>query len=196
MPKVGMKEVRQQQVIEATMRCIVKKGLSQMSMKDIAVEAGVSTGIIYHYFKNKEDLLLQVLKESFRKSHERVMDTVEPLRQSREKLLKHLENINAVPKENPDFYIVLLNYLGQAPHNPEIHKIVTKFLSNLTSYANRYLSTDLTGGTFADVRLWHLPTILLALGMGLGIMWTLDRNSFSIEEMDVSLKDLISRYID
>ena len=108
MPKLGMELIRKEQVIKATERCIIEKGLSNMSIKDIASKANVSTGIIYHYFKNKEDLLLQVIKESFGKSHKKVMETVEPLNSFSDKLNKHIENINAVPKENPDFYSVLL----------------------------------------------------------------------------------------
>ena len=61
MPKIGMEEIRKDQVIKATERCIVEKGYSNMSVKDISAEASVSTGIIYHYFNNKEDLLLQVI---------------------------------------------------------------------------------------------------------------------------------------
>ncbi len=89
MPKVGMREIRQEQVIEATKRCIVKKGLSNMSIEDIAEEAEISSGVIYHYFKNKEEVLLKVLKKSFQQSHEHVMKSVEPLFNPKEKLFKH-----------------------------------------------------------------------------------------------------------
>jgi AcrR family transcriptional regulator len=85
MPKLEMEDIRKEQVIEAAKNCIISKGLSNLSMKDISEEASVSTGIIYHYFKSKEDLLMQVLKTSFRQSHEKVMETVEPLQKPEEK---------------------------------------------------------------------------------------------------------------
>ncbi|WP_240613612.1 TetR/AcrR family transcriptional regulator [Pueribacillus theae] len=191
MPKVGMEDIRKGQVIEAAKKCIVDKGLSNLSMKDIAKEAEVSTGIIYHYFKNKEDVLLQVLKESFRSSHEQVMETVEPLETPEEKLTKHLENINSVPKENPDFYLLLMNYLGEAKHHPEIKKIVVKFFRNLKTYIEEYLGKDLK----SDARMKHLPIMIYALGLGLGIMWTMDNQFYDIEEMETSIKDLIFSYV-
>ena len=187
-----MEEIRKEQIIEATERCIIEKGFSNLSVKDIASEAEVSTGIIYHYFKNKEDLLLQVIKESFRKSHERVMETVEPLKSNREKLFKHIENINAVPSDNPDFYAVLLNYLGQAGNNAEINKIIAKFLRNLRSYVDRYLTAGVAEGVFKPEQAKHLSAMVIGLGMGLGIQWTIDPESYNIDEIGNSFKELIS----
>lgn len=186
-----MEEIRKEQVIQAAKTCIVEKGISNMSIKDIAGEAKVSTGIIYHYFKNKEDVLLQVLKESFRKSHEQVMETVEPLKTPFEKLTRHLENINRVPKENADFYRVLLNYLGEATHHPEIRKIVVKFFNNLKAYTEEYLLTN----SEADERFKNIPVLIYALGLGLGIMWTMDDQLYDIDEMEHSLQELIMNYI-
>ncbi len=186
-----MEEIRKEQVIQAAKTCIVEKGISNLSMKDIAAEANVSTGIIYHYFKNKEDVLLQVLKESFRKSHEQVMETVEPLKTSSEKLMRHLENIHRVPKDNPDFYRIFLNYLGEAAHHPEIRKIVVKFFRNLKAYTEGYLLTNAKD----DGRLKAASILIYALGLGLGIMWTMDNDFYDLDEMEHRFKELITSYI-
>ncbi|HBV95663.1 MAG: transcriptional regulator [Peptococcaceae bacterium BICA1-7] len=195
MPKIGMEEIRKDQVIKATERCIVEKGYSNMSVKDISAEASVSTGIIYHYFKNKEDLLLQVIKESFRKSHEQVMETVEPLNNFEEKLMKHIENINRVPMDNPDFYTVMLNYLGQAKNNPEINGIIAKFFKNLRSYIAQYIKDGIELGRLKPEKAKHLPALTIALGMGIGMQWIIDPESFDIADIEKSYKEMIESYI-
>ncbi|MEH6943947.1 TetR/AcrR family transcriptional regulator [Bacillus sp. JJ722] len=191
MPKLGMKEIRKDQVIAATMRCIINKGLSKMSVKDIAAEAGVSTGIIYHYFKNKDDVLLQVLKESFRKSDEQVIQTVAPLTTSREKLSNHISSINHMSSHNPEFIIVLMNYLGEATYNPHIHQIINKFFNNLQSYMRDYLSDELSD----DNNIQNIPVILYALGLGLGVMRTLNSEAYNLEEIDLTVKKIITSYL-
>ncbi|WP_034630309.1 TetR/AcrR family transcriptional regulator [Desulfotruncus alcoholivorax] len=195
MPKVGMEEIRKQQVIEATERCIIEKGFSNMSVKDIAMEANVSTGIIYHYFKNKEDVLLQVIKRSFAKSHERVMETVEPLETFEEKLHKHIENINSVPKDNPDFYAVLLNYLGQAKNNPEINMVIAKFFKNLRKYIETYSQNGVTSGKVNPDKIKHLPALVIGLGMGIGIQWIIDQDAFDIDDIEKAFINIINVYI-
>lgn len=191
MPKVGMEDIRKEQVIVAAKNCIISKGLSNLSMKDIAEEAGISTGIIYHYFKSKEDLLMQVLKVSFRRSHEKVMETVEPLQNPKDKLMKHLENINVVSKENPEYMAVFLNYLGEANHNPQIRKIINKFFNNLVEYTQQYLGDVSNKGT----QLKNLPVMIIAMGIGLGTMWTMNNQLYDMDEMELNFKDLISSYL-
>lgn len=196
MPKVGVEAMRREQVIEATKRSIAKKGVSKLSIKDIASEGGISTGIIYHYFDNKEDLLLQVIRKAFAQSHEKVMETVEPLDSPRDKLFKHIENINSVPVDNPDFYTVFLNYLGHAQTDSDVNKIITKFFDNIKSYIRNYLEEGIKKGEFSEEKVKNIPEIILALGMGFGIMWTLDRNSFAITDMGECYKAVIRKYIE
>ena len=57
MPKVGMKAIRQAQLIQATLTVIDRVGLADASIAVIAKEAGVSTGIVSHYFGDKNGLL-------------------------------------------------------------------------------------------------------------------------------------------
>jgi AcrR family transcriptional regulator len=50
------KERRRQQIIVAAKRVFSKKGLSKTTMEDIANESELSSGTLYLYFKNKEEL--------------------------------------------------------------------------------------------------------------------------------------------
>jgi AcrR family transcriptional regulator len=58
MPKVtgAYLDARRQQVLDAAFVCFARKGFHETTMKDIAREAGVSYGVVYHYFPSKEDL--------------------------------------------------------------------------------------------------------------------------------------------
>lgn len=57
MPKVGIKSIRKQQLIQATLAVINEVGMQEASFVLIARKAGVSTGIISHYFRDKNGLL-------------------------------------------------------------------------------------------------------------------------------------------
>src|SRR3954466_366118 len=48
---------RRAQILEAAMVCFAKRGFHQTSMHDISAEAGVSVGLIYRYFANKEAVI-------------------------------------------------------------------------------------------------------------------------------------------
>ena len=57
MPKVGMKPVRKQQLIDATLQSIGEFGLQNTTIVTISRIAGLSSGIISHYFGGKQGLI-------------------------------------------------------------------------------------------------------------------------------------------
>jgi TetR/AcrR family transcriptional repressor of bet genes len=70
MPKRGMKPIRRQQLIDAVIASIHEHGFSNTTVARIARRAGVSTGIVHHYFTDKDDLLfatMQALLEALRR---------------------------------------------------------------------------------------------------------------------------------
>ncbi|MBW2219860.1 MAG: TetR/AcrR family transcriptional regulator [Deltaproteobacteria bacterium] len=57
------KEQRYNTILRAAETLFAKKGYHQTSMEEIGDLAEVSAGTVYSYFKNKEDLLISLLKE-------------------------------------------------------------------------------------------------------------------------------------
>ena len=56
------REVRREQLIQATIKCIARHGLSGVTMGRVTKEAGLSMGIANLHFESKEKLLLETLK--------------------------------------------------------------------------------------------------------------------------------------
>ena len=54
---------RREQILEAAMICFAKRGFHQTSMHDISDDAGISVGLIYRYFKNKEEVIAALADE-------------------------------------------------------------------------------------------------------------------------------------
>ncbi len=55
-------EDRREQIIDAAMYVFAQKGFARATNKDIAREAGITAGLIYHYFESKEALLTAVIE--------------------------------------------------------------------------------------------------------------------------------------
>jgi TetR/AcrR family transcriptional repressor of bet genes len=60
--RTASREKRRRQLIDATMKCIARKGMSSTSIGDVAKEAGLSQGIVNLHFKSKENLLTETLR--------------------------------------------------------------------------------------------------------------------------------------
>jgi len=55
---------RKQHLLESAIRVFSVKGFDDASMREIAAEAGLTTGAIYHHYKNKDDLFYDAVKEA------------------------------------------------------------------------------------------------------------------------------------
>ncbi|MFP5435355.1 MAG: TetR family transcriptional regulator, partial [Alphaproteobacteria bacterium] len=51
-------DVRRQALIEATARCLAEKGVGGTSVRAICAQAGVSSGLLTHYFEGVNALIL------------------------------------------------------------------------------------------------------------------------------------------
>src|SRR5690349_23523802 len=114
-PKVV--EDRREQIIQAALRVFARKGFMRATNKDIAAEAGITPGLIYHYFKSKEALLeavigsyspIQVIRE----------DSAQILAQPPETFLRFLLKQMLVMVESETFLQLIRVFLPEVIHNP------------------------------------------------------------------------------
>lgn len=64
---------KRQAILSAAQEIFSEKGLKDSTITEIAQRAGVVDSIIYHYFKNKEDLLFCAFYDTMHRSHEELM---------------------------------------------------------------------------------------------------------------------------
>ncbi len=57
-----------EKILQAAQRVIVQHGINGATMRGIAKEAGLSTGAIYHYYRNKEEVLYDIMDKSLSES--------------------------------------------------------------------------------------------------------------------------------
>ena len=61
---------RRSQILDAAVVCFAKHGFHQASMHDISAEAGISVGLIYRYFQNKEAVISAMADRHKKEIHE------------------------------------------------------------------------------------------------------------------------------
>lgn len=72
MPKQVDHEARRRLIAEAVLRVTGQHGLEAVSLRDVAAEAGVSMGMVQHYFKSKDEMLLFACKYLIERSSREV----------------------------------------------------------------------------------------------------------------------------
>lgn len=61
MPKIVNHDEYREKMLEKSLYLFTRRGYSNINMKQIAAEIGVSTGTLYHYFPSKEKMLVEMI---------------------------------------------------------------------------------------------------------------------------------------
>lgn len=69
--KTMMTEVnkRKQRIIDAAIEVLKENPIEETTVRKIALKAGLTTGSLYHHYKNKEEILFDVMKQSLQFTH-------------------------------------------------------------------------------------------------------------------------------
>ncbi|MDC0612229.1 transcriptional regulator BetI [Vibrio sp.] len=125
MPKVGMPDIRKPQLVKATMNVIEKVGLHGASISLISKEAGVSTGIINHYFGGKHGLLEETMRVILREHSKTIMSALAKLPKE-----AHYQRINAIVDGNflgfqaeSEVVKTWLAFWSYSMHDKQLHRL-------------------------------------------------------------------------
>ena len=84
-------EEKRRLLLAAAVRVFARKGYHASRVGDIAEEAGVAYGLLYHYFESKEEVLLTVFRETWRALIETIRSVEQAGDPPREQLRKVAE---------------------------------------------------------------------------------------------------------
>jgi AcrR family transcriptional regulator len=101
-------EERRRQILDAAVRAFAQRGYHACRVSDIASEAGVAYGLVYHYFESKE----AVLEAIFRETWTMMLAAIEAVEESepspREQVRKTAAIVLRTWRDQPDLVRVLV----------------------------------------------------------------------------------------
>ena len=136
-PKVV--EDRREHIIAAALRAFAQKGFARTTNKDIAREAGITPGLIYHYFESKEALFRAIIDG---RSPLQVVRTPPPhlLDQPPEVALRRfIQQLLAIAEGEPFVQLIRL-FLPEVIHNPAVVPVGLGGFDELARFVERYLA--------------------------------------------------------
>ncbi|MEN6358528.1 MAG: TetR/AcrR family transcriptional regulator [Smithella sp.] len=170
--------LRRAQLTRAAYKVVGEKGYSDFTIKDIAREAGLSTGLVHYYFKNKEDLLFKLLKGMNDNLKRDLNKALTVLDDPREKLLAFCnEAFDLVHKEKA-YFSVLVDFLAQINRNRRIHQAIVKLFQSYRDEIVAILKEGVAKGVFTVVDVQLTSVIIVSLIQGNIFQHLIDQEAF------------------
>jgi TetR/AcrR family transcriptional regulator, fatty acid metabolism regulator protein len=112
-------EDKRRQLLDAAVRVFARKGFHASRVGDIAEEAGVAHGLLYHYFTSKD----QVLEAVFHENWSVLLARIESVEESDEPAADQIRHIAAIVLRTwlhlPDVVRVVIHEFGRSPELAE-----------------------------------------------------------------------------
>jgi TetR/AcrR family transcriptional regulator, transcriptional repressor of bet genes len=140
-PKVGMRPIRREQICRAAVSVIAREGFAGTTMRSVAEEAGVSTGMLNHYFANREELLNEALVFVAERSQRRYADAIAAQPPGRARLEALLDSVLGDDREAVETWRVWITATGEAIHLRSLRHTIEERLSDWFRLVEQALDT-------------------------------------------------------
>ena len=166
MPKIVDHDQRRLDLVQATLRLIIRQGLDGATMRDIATEAGFANGVVKTYFGSKADLLAATYLYVFEATNARVATSTAGLR-GLDALRAFAHEVLPVTPELHDEARVVLSYLAEVAQNPEHARTTAETMELWREWIGSWLGeADADGRLRSEVDVESETEVLLTYLLG------------------------------
>lgn len=146
MPKLGMGPIRKAQLIKATFDCIHQYGFAGTTIMRISNQAGVSAGIISHYFDGKEGLLEATMRDLLKLLGRNAQQRTNLSDDPKGRIIAIINSNFAEQQITPEAVTVWLAFWGRALHDPALARLqkinIRRLRSNLRYWLRKLLPRE------------------------------------------------------
>jgi len=139
MPKQVDHQVRRRLIAKALWRVTIRQGLGDVSLRHVAAEAGVSMGLVQHYFATKDEMLLFALDTLNEHVSQRVAERVAALPDPdspRSLVRAVLLEMLPLDEERRDDAVVGFAFLAQAGVQPKVAGALRDSFAQLENFVS------------------------------------------------------------
>jgi len=191
------KEDRPQEITEAAFLVFAEKGYATARVEEVAKRAGVSKGLLYLYFKTKEELFKAVIRSVVIRRVDALLVAIEETDLSSEAFIRGplLEFMKRVP--GSPIAVVIRLLISEGQRHPDLvdyywDNVVSKGLAAIAHFVQRGLDR----GEFRDTAVTQLPQLVLA-PMMLSMIWKIlfTKRSLDTDKLMETQIEMILAYI-
>jgi TetR/AcrR family fatty acid metabolism transcriptional regulator len=179
-PRPNVSDERKAQILNASEIVFAQKGLNDARMDDIAQETGVSKGVLYLYFKSKDDLIIAILDRVFQRQFKDAESLVgsdhsaeKSIRQFAEFVIR---DIAAIVRLTPIAY----ELLALAFRNKYVKKSLKMYFSRYMDVLVPLIQRGIDSGEFRAVNAQDMAITAGAIFEGTILLWVYDKSQVDV----------------
>ncbi len=180
--------LRKRQITGAAYEIIAEKGYYNFTMMDIAKRAGVSSGLIHHYFKDKENMLVTLLREMQQNVRATTEQAIQEVTDPKEKLEVFMDRAFALVETQREYLYVTYDFLTQIKFNERMQRIMSKLYRGYRETMVEILREGKTSGVFKAVDEHYTASLFVSIMLGIELQYVIDNTAFFYRDYTSKIK--------
>jgi AcrR family transcriptional regulator len=185
-----MRETRRLQIMETALKLFALEGYGHCSISMLAREAGISKGLMYHYFESKDALLKAIIDHGM----DQLMDLFDPNHDgvlSREEFADFIRKVFAAIRSHQEYWILFIGVIMQPRVKEHLKReIFTRYMDQFLSMLVQYFTRQ----GFADPMLEVITFAAMIEGFGVLLIYAYPAIEFPEEILHRFEKRIIEMY--
>jgi AcrR family transcriptional regulator len=162
-----IRDERREQILQAALKLFAYKGLRATKISDIAAAAGISQGLIHHYFSSKESLYTAVAERAMVGGLRAVNEPPNRRASPWERLVSSCESMLEGITKYPEYLLVIVQCLINDDIPPETRDLITQYGRSFFSNVVQLIREGQSAGQVAAGDPDELAVVLIATLQGL-----------------------------
>lgn len=169
-------------ILLAAFKCISSKGYANVSLRDIADEAGVVLSQLNYYYKNKEGLLTEVIKMMVQKYLLEIEECLKKGETPKEKISSLISYFRQILKYNPELFKLLYDFTGLAIWSTAFSDLLSNLFKDLSNMIEKYILRNIPTKNLRGYSTKSLARMILGAMFGTAIQVILDTEEEKLPE--------------
>ena len=193
--RTASREKRRQQLIDATMKCIARKGMGSTSIGDVAKEAGLSQGLVNLHFESKDNLLTETLRnlaDDYKSQFNKTLEQSGPGAADKLLALVELDLRPAIIDKRK--IAVWFAFWGEVKSRPTYRAICDERDQYYDEVIEDLCRTIIEEGKYSDVSASSVAIALNSITNGMWLSCLISPKTFDRDEAELAATDLLRKY--
>jgi AcrR family transcriptional regulator len=180
-----------QKILMTAFECLSTRGYANVSMRNIADEAGVALSQLTYYYKSKEKLFTEVVNMMMRQYMHEIKNSFQSAANKEERMAALIGYFKALIREKPELLKLFIDFTAQSLWLPPFRKQVEGFFNDLVEIVDSNIlnGEDIVGYSSRSVARFILGALY---GTSIQIMLDSDENS-ALESLNLTESILLNQ---
>jgi AcrR family transcriptional regulator len=128
-----------QRILDAAFQCISTRGYANVSLRDIAEEAGVVLSQLNYYYKNKEGLFTEVVKMLAQQYLREIEEILKNGESGSEKIACLIRYFQSMLRNSPELFKLLFDLSSMALWSDSLRELLNNLFKDMTGLMEKYI---------------------------------------------------------